>query len=82
MVLAGELGPFDLAYLDPRTTSTYFTNYHVWRRWSRGTRPPTTRRLQAIDARDPTTKSVFNSKRHARRLATLLRAVECDPRLS
>ena len=29
--LAGELGPFDFAYLDPPYNQhRYFTNYHIW----------------------------------------------------
>jgi len=80
MVLAGELGPFDLAYLDPPYNQhRYFTNYHVWETlvaWDAPAHYGVA--CKRIDARDPTTKSVFNSKpAMPGALATLLRAVEC-----
>ena len=80
MVLAGELGPFDLAYLDPPYNQhRYFTTYHVWETlvaWDAPAHYGVA--CKRIDARDPTTKSVFNSKpAMPGALATLLRAVEC-----
>ena len=64
--LAGPLGHFDLAYLDPPYNQhRYFTNYHVWETLVAWDAPEHYGvACKRIDARDPTTpRSVFNSKR-------------------
>jgi adenine-specific DNA-methyltransferase len=59
------LGEFDLAYLDPPYNQhRYFTNYHVWETlvaWDAPAHYGVA--CKRIDARDPSTKSVFNAKR-------------------
>jgi adenine-specific DNA-methyltransferase len=63
--LAGELGRFDLAYLDPPYNQhRYFTNYHVWETivaWDRPEHYGVA--CKRVDARDEATKSAFNRKR-------------------
>jgi adenine-specific DNA-methyltransferase len=63
--IAGDLGHFDLAYLDPPYNQhRYFTNYHVWETlvaWDRPTAYGVARKR--LDCRDPATRSAFNSKR-------------------
>jgi len=63
--VAPTLGPVDLAYLDPPYNQhRYFTNYHVWETlvaWDAPTAYGVARKR--IDARDPSTRSAFNSKR-------------------
>lgn len=63
--LAGSLGRFDLAYLDPPYNQhRYFTNYHVWETivaWDHPEHYGVA--CKRIDARDDDTKSVFNRKR-------------------
>lgn len=63
--LAGTLGSFDLAYLDPPYNQhRYFTNYHVWETivaWDRPEHYGVA--CKRLDARDDETKSVFNRKR-------------------
>lgn len=63
--LAGSLGPFDLAYLDPPYNQhRYFTNYHVWETLVAWDHPEHYGvACKRIDARDDATKSVFNRKR-------------------
>jgi adenine-specific DNA-methyltransferase len=63
--LAPRLGPFDLAYLDPPYNQhRYFTNYHVWETLVAWDRPEHYGvACKRVDARDDTTKSVFNRKR-------------------
>jgi adenine-specific DNA-methyltransferase len=63
--LVGELGPFDLAYLDPPYNQhRYFTNYHVWETLVAWDRPEHYGvACKRIDARDDATKSAFNRKR-------------------
>jgi adenine-specific DNA-methyltransferase len=63
--LAAGLGPFDLAYLDPPYNQhRYFTNYHVWETLVAWDAPDHYGvACKRVDARDPSTKSVFNSKR-------------------
>jgi adenine-specific DNA-methyltransferase len=63
--LAGHLGSFDLAYLDPPYNQhRYFTNYHVWETLVAWDAPPYYGvACKRLDARDPTTRSEFNSKR-------------------
>ena len=59
------LGHFDLAYLDPPYNQhRYFTNYHVWETlvaWDAPEAYGVARKR--VDARDPSTRSAFNSKR-------------------
>jgi adenine-specific DNA-methyltransferase len=63
--LTPTLGPFDLAYVDPPYNQhRYFTNYHVWETlvaWDAPEAYGVARKR--IDARDPSTRSAFNSKR-------------------
>lgn len=63
--LAGGLGRFDLAYLDPPYNQhRYFTNYHVWETivaWDHPEHYGVA--CKRIDARHEDTKSVFNRKR-------------------
>jgi adenine-specific DNA-methyltransferase len=63
--LVGELGSFDLAYLDPPYNQhRYFTNYHVWETLVAWDRPDHYGvACKRVDARDEATKSVFNVKR-------------------
>jgi len=63
--IAGTLGSFDLAYLDPPYNQhRYFTNYHVWETivaWDDPEHYGVA--CKRVDARDEETKSVFNRKR-------------------
>ncbi len=63
--MAGSLGRFDLAYLDPPYNQhRYFTNYHVWETivaWDHPEHYGVA--CKRVDARDDDTKSVFNRKR-------------------
>jgi adenine-specific DNA-methyltransferase len=63
-LLAPRLGEFDLAYLDPPYNQhRYFTNYHVWETLTAWDAPAHYGvACKRADARDPSTKSVFNSK--------------------
>lgn len=63
--MASELGPFDLAYLDPPYNQhRYFTNYHVWETLVAWDSPEHYGvACKRIDSRDPSTASPFNSKR-------------------
>jgi len=77
----GALGHVDLAYLDPPYNQhRYFTNYHVWETlvaWDAPEAYGVARKR--VDARDPATHSVFNSKRTMpAALASVVRAVACD----
>jgi adenine-specific DNA-methyltransferase len=79
--LASELGHFDLAYLDPPYNQhRYFTNYHVWETlvaWDAPEAYGVARKR--VDARDPSTRSAFNSKRTMpAALASVVRSVSCD----
>jgi adenine-specific DNA-methyltransferase len=60
-----KLGPFDLAYLDPPYNQhRYFTNYHVWETLVAWDAPEHYGvACKRVDARDPSTKSVFNDRR-------------------
>jgi adenine-specific DNA-methyltransferase len=78
--LAADLGPVDLAYLDPPYNQhRYFTNYHVWETlvaWDAPEAYGVARKR--IDARDPGTRSAFNSKRTMPdALGGVVRNVEC-----
>ena len=63
--LAAELEPCDLAYLDPPYNQhRYFTNYHVWETLVAWDAPDHYGvACKRVDARDETTKSVFNRRR-------------------
>ena len=63
--VASTLGSFDLAYLDPPYNQhRYFTNYHVWETLARWDAPDHYGvACKRVDAREPTTKSVFNDRR-------------------
>ena len=65
VALAGELGPFDIAYLDPPYNQhRYLTNYHVWETLVAWDAPEHYGvACKRIDCRDEATKSVFNRKR-------------------
>lgn len=62
--LIRELPETDLLYLDPPYNQhRYFTNYHIWETLVRWDKPETYGVAQKrIDARDSSTKSIFNSK--------------------
>jgi adenine-specific DNA-methyltransferase len=81
LALAPRLGHFDLAYLDPPYNQhRYFTNYHVWETlvaWDAPEAYGVARKR--IDARDPSTRSAFNSKRSMPdALASVVQSVDCD----
>ena len=81
VALAPGLGHFDLAYLDPPYNQhRYFTNYHVWETlvaWDAPEAYGVARKR--LDARDPSTHSVFNSKRTMpAALASVVQSVDCD----
>ena len=81
MVVAAELGAFDLAYLDPPYNQhRYFTNYHVWETLVAWDAPePYGIACKRIDARDPATRSAFNSKRTMPdALRHVARSVDCE----
>jgi len=76
-----ELGPFDLAYLDPPYNQhRYFTNYHVWETLVAWDAPePYGVARKRVDARDPATHSAFNSKRTMPdALRQVVRSVDCE----
>ena len=78
---AAGLGHFDLAYLDPPYNQhRYFTNYHVWETlvaWDAPEAYGVARKR--VDARDPSTRSLFNSKRTMpEALASVVSSVSCD----
>ena len=80
-VAATTLGHFDLAYLDPPYNQhRYFTNYHVWETLIAGDQPEHYGvACKRVDARDDTTKSVFNRKREMpAALAATIAAVDAD----
>lgn len=78
-ILARELDPVDLAYLDPPYNQhRYFTNYHVWEtlvRWDEPEHYGVAHKR--VDARDQDTRSAFNSKRE---MPAALAAVIADVR--
>jgi len=63
--LVEELGPFDLAYLDPPYNQhRYFTNYHIWETLVAWDAPEHYGvACKRIDSREEHTKSVFNQRR-------------------
>ena len=76
--VAAELPRVDLAYLDPPYNQhRYYTNYHVWETLVRADEPAHYGvACKRVDARDPATKSAFNSKRGMpEALRTLIGAV-------
>lgn len=64
VTLAGSLGSFDLAYLDPPYNQhRYFSNYHIWETlvaWDQPAHYGVA--CKRVDNRDPSTKSRFNEK--------------------
>jgi adenine-specific DNA-methyltransferase len=75
------LGHFDLAYLDPPYNQhRYFTNYHVWETLVAWDAPEYYGvACKRIDARDASTKSVFNERRGMPdALAQVIGAVDAD----
>ncbi len=78
--LAGALGEFDVAYLDPPYNQhRYYTNYHVWETLVAWDAPEHYGvACKRVDARDEATKSVFNAKRAmAGALRQVVRDVRC-----
>jgi adenine-specific DNA-methyltransferase len=75
--LAGTMGGFDLAYLDPPYNQhRYFTNYHVWETLVAWDAPQHYGvACKRLDARDLSTKSAFNARRA---MPDALRAVVRD----
>ena len=78
--LAPHLGSYDLAYLDPPYNQhRYFTNYHVWETlvaWDAPAHYGVA--CKRLDARDPSTRSAFNSKRTMpAALAGTVASVDC-----
>ncbi len=78
--LVGTLGSFDVAYLDPPYNQhRYFTNYHVWETlvaWDSPAHYGVA--CKRLDARDPATRSDFNSKRTMpSALADTVSSVDC-----
>ena len=70
-----------MAYLDPPYNQhRYFTNYHVWETlvaWDAPEAYGVARKR--LDARDPSTRSAFNSKRTMpAALASVVQSVDCD----
>ncbi len=65
VALAAELGPFDLAYLDPPYNQhRYYTNYHVWETLVRWDAPEHYGvACKRSDAREAASRSPFNSRR-------------------
>jgi adenine-specific DNA-methyltransferase len=79
--LAGRLGHFEVAYLDPPYNQhRYFTNYHVWETlvaWDAPAHYGVA--CKRVDARDPRTKSLFNSRRTMpAALAKVVAEVDCE----
>jgi adenine-specific DNA-methyltransferase len=78
--LAGRLGEFDVAYLDPPYNQhRYFTNYHIWETLVQWDTPDHYGiACKRVDSRDESTRSVFNSKRTmAGALREVVRDVKC-----
>lgn len=65
VLLAAELGPFDVAYLDPPYNQhRYFGNYHVWETLVRWDAPEYYGvACKRVDCRDDDTASAFNRRR-------------------
>jgi adenine-specific DNA-methyltransferase len=75
--LAGSLGTFDVAYLDPPYNQhRYFTNYHIWETLVAWDAPEHYGiACKRMDSRDDATKSVFNL---TRQMPPALRQVIAD----
>jgi adenine-specific DNA-methyltransferase len=76
-----QLGSFDVAYLDPPYNQhRYFTNYHVWETlvaWDAPTHYGVACKRE--DARDASTKSVFNDRRAMpQALAQVIKDVDAE----
>jgi adenine-specific DNA-methyltransferase len=79
--LAGALGPFDLAYLDPPYNQhRYVTNYHVWETLVAWDAPEHYGvACKRVDVRDGSTRSPFNRKREMpAALAEVVAAVDAE----
>ncbi|MDA8355994.1 MAG: DNA adenine methylase [Actinomycetota bacterium] len=79
--LAPTLGSFDFAYLDPPYNQhRYFTNYHIWETLVAWDAPEHYGvACKRLDARDPSTKSAFNSKKSMpTALRRTIRSVDCE----
>lgn len=79
--VAKEIGPFDLAYLDPPYNQhRYFTNYHIWETLVAWDSPEHYGiACKRIDSRDPETKSAYNRKREMPvTLADAIRTVKAE----
>jgi adenine-specific DNA-methyltransferase len=81
VVRSGALPPTGFAYIDPPYNQhRYFTNYHVWETlvaWDAPEAYGVARKR--VDARDASTRSVFNSKRTmGEALAAVVASVDCD----
>ena len=79
--LAGRLGPFDFAYLDPPYNQhRYFTNYHIWETLVAWDAPVFYGvACKRVDSRDAETHSPFNERaRMADALAGVIRDVNAD----
>ena len=77
--LAGAVGSFDFAYLDPPYNQhRYFTNYHIWETlvaWDAPVHYGVA--CKRVDARDPETRSPFNERaRMPAALAGVIRDVD------
>ncbi len=80
LALVTELGPFDLAYLDPPYNQhRYFTNYHIWETLVRWDTPEAYGiACKRIDSRDVEMKSPFNAKRQMpEALRQVVKDVDC-----
>ncbi|HEX2893984.1 MAG TPA: DNA adenine methylase [Marmoricola sp.] len=81
METVDTLPDVDLVYLDPPYNQhRYFTNYHIWETLVRWDEPEVYGvARKRIDARDPSTRSVFNTKRlMPAAFADLLRRVRAE----
>jgi adenine-specific DNA-methyltransferase len=65
LAVAGSVGEFDLAYLDPPYNQhRYFTNYHVWETLVAWDAPEHYGvACKRADSREPLTKTAFNARR-------------------
>jgi len=78
--LAGDLGEFDVAYLDPPYNQhRYFTNYHIWETLVAWDAPEHYGiACKRVDSRDDATKSPFNSRpQMPEALRQVVRDVSC-----
>lgn len=79
--IVADLPRVDLAYLDPPYNQhRYYTNYHVWETLVAWDAPDHYGvACKRVDARDPGTRSLFNSKRTMRAaLSAVIRDVRAD----